>query len=266
MYSTSVFEPGTMLILLILVLVGVIVVLLLHPKMRRPTGITLGVIGGLLLLMVFFRFMREGNSSMPPVGTESPATESPAMEKTAAKSTTAPDWVGKPPGLVGDVYHMELVVGPYDTRQACNDELPNELQKALNQYVAKCLGEPIASGIALPADELYRDLVKEQPWEEIRKSDVLNRMMTRLHVLVEFDHKIKERILREHERRGVAGRLGWAGVGLASVLAILAAWYAYLRIDLATAGAYRGRLRLALAAAIMGVVAVVLITCYKFGI
>ena len=108
------------------------------------------------------------------------------------------------------------------------------------------------AGIVLPPDELRRQVVKDQ-WEEVRQYSV--GPMTQLHVLVEFDRKIKDRILEEHQRMVVAGRVWRAGVGLIALLAFLAVFYGYLRIDLATGGAYRARLRLAVAAAILGVVA-----------
>ena len=79
--------------------------------------------------------------------------------------------------------------------------------------------------------------------------------MVNLHVLLEFDHAVKERILEEHRRAAVGRRMWVLGVGLASLLAVLGVLYGYLRIDQSTAGAYRGRLRLAAAVAILGVVA-----------
>ena len=42
-------------------------------------------------------------------------------------------------------------------------------------------------------------------------------------------------------------------------LSLLLVCFAYLKIDLATAGAYRGRLRLAAAAAILGLVGVAVV-------
>ena len=50
-----------------------------------------------------------------------------------------------------------------------------------------------------------------------------------------------------------------AGGGLAAVLWLLAVMYGYLRVDLKTGGAYRGRLRFAAVLAILGPVAAALL-------
>ena len=83
--------------------------------------------------------------------------------------------------------------------------------------------------------------------------------MTRLYVLLQFDRKVKSRIIDECQRSVVAGRLWMAGGGMAAILWLLAVMYGYLRIDLKTGGTYRGRLRFAAALAILGPVAATLL-------
>jgi hypothetical protein len=78
-------------------------------------------------------------------------------------------------------------------------------------------------------------------------------------VLLEFGRKVKDRILEARQGALIARRLWLAGVGLTAALALLAVLYGYLKIDLATAGGYRGRLRLAAATAILGVAAAVML-------
>ena len=108
----------------------------------------------------------------------------------------------------------------------------------------------------MPYEFLRQEVVKGQ-WEEIRPSSV--GPMTRLYVLLQFDRKMKDRIVEEGRRSVVAGRLWLAGGGLAAMLWLLAVMYGYLRIDLKTGGAYRGRLRFAAALAILGPVAAALL-------
>ena len=79
-----------------------------------------------------------------------------------------------------------------------------------------------------------------------------------LHVLVEFDRDVKKRILDAHRSEIVAGRLWKMGIGSAAGLWFLAVIYGYLKIDLASGGSYRGRLRLAALLAILGPIAAVL--------
>ena len=161
-------------------------------------------------------------------------------KKDAAKAPVAqgkpPDWVNKPPHVVDDSYEMPIVVGPYTTRQECDAKLPEELQNAVDRYAEMCLGEPPAARIVLPADYLRQHLVRDQ-WEEVREYSV--GPMTQLHVLLRFDPEAKDRILAEHRRGIVAARLWLTGIGLAAVLGLLAAVYAYLRIGMATRLAHR---------------------------
>ncbi len=178
------------------------------------------------------------------------AKKGTAPAKTAM-AKNAPAWVGSPERLVGDAYQMTAVVGPYTTRQECDAKLPEELQKAVNHYAAICLVDSSVANISLPMDFLRQNVVKGQ-WEEVRQHSV--GPMTSLHTLLAFDSRVKDRIVEEHQRGVVAGRLWLAGVGLTACLLLLAVFYGYLRIDLASGGAHRNRLRFAAATAILGVV------------
>jgi hypothetical protein len=181
--------------------------------------------------------------------------EAPAAPLPPAKKR--PAWVDEPAHILGDTYQMTIVVGPYATPQECDDELPGELHKALNRYIETYVGRPAAAQpVTLPYDFLRDEVVKSK-WEEVAPSSV--GPMTRLYVLLQFDRKVKSRIIDECQRSVVAGRLWMAGSGLAVVLWLLAVMYGYLRIDLKTGGAYRGRLRFAAVLAILGPVAATLL-------
>jgi hypothetical protein len=182
---------------------------------------------------------------------KTPAVAKKADAKPAPPPSKArPAWVNAPPGVVGDSYQMSIVLGPWKTRQECNAELPDKLQKALDDYVATC--EPASSRIVLPTDYLRQHLVKQQ-WEQDIESETESiGAMKQIHVLLQFDREVKNRILDE-ARRGIAGdRLVTVLSSLAAVFWLLAIVYGYLRIDLATSGIYRGRLRLAAGLAILG--------------
>jgi hypothetical protein len=190
----------------------------------------------------------------PAVAKKPEAKPAPAPPSPPAK--TPPAWVNAPPRVVGDSYEMSIVVGPWKTRQECNAELPGELQRALDEYVQTC--EPAGNRIGLPTDYLQQHLVKQE-WEEDIQSKSVG-PMKRLHVLLRFDHEVKNRIVEAIHRGIVTGRLLSVGIGLAGVFWLLAVVYGYLRIDLATGGIYRGRLRFAAALAILGLVAAALAT------
>ena len=176
------------------------------------------------------------------------------IEPAVAKPETRPAWVDAPPQSVDDAYQMSITVGPYTTRAECDAKLPEALQEALGRYVDICLGDEPPVGVRLPPDELRDRLIKDR-WEETRQYSV--GPMTQLHVLLLFDREVKDRVLEQHRRAMVTGRLGataaWAAIGLI----LLATVFAYLKVDLATSGAYRGRLRFATATIILALVIVV---------
>ena len=179
-------------------------------------------------------------------------TAAEAGPSPSSRPRTRPAWVNAPPQLVGDAYQMSIAVGPYTTRAECDAKLPEALQEALGHYVDVCLGDQAVDDIRLPADYLRQQLVKAQ-WEETRQLSV--GPMIWLHVLLQFDRKIKDRILEEHRQAIIGQRLHAAATWSAIGLALLTVAFGYLKIDLATGGVYRGRLRLAAAAAILGLVA-----------
>ena len=148
---------------------------------------------------------------------------------------------------------MSIAVGPYTTRAECDAKLPEALQESLDHYVNVSLGDQAATTIRLPADYLHQQLVKAQ-WEETRQLSV--GPMTWLHVQLQFDRKVKDRILEEHRQAIIGQRLQAMATWSATALALLTVAFGYLKIDLATGGVYRGRLRLAAAAAILGLVGV----------
>ena len=151
---------------------------------------------------------------------------------------------------------MNIVVGPYTTRAECDAKLPDALHEAFGHYVDVCLGDQATDGIRLPDDYLRQQLVKAE-WEETRQYSV--GLMTRLHVLLQFDRKVKDRVLEEHRQAIVAQRLRLVGAWAVMGLALLAVLFGYLKTDLATGGAYRGRLRWATAIVILGLLGVVIV-------
>ena len=201
-----------------------------------------------------------GNSLPSPAGSgaagEALTLALSQRERGPDKAASRPAWVNAPPQLVGDAYQMSIVVGPYTTRAECDAKLPEALQESLDQYVNVCLGDQAVDDIRLPADYLRQQLVKAQ-WEETRQHSV--GPMTWLHVLLQFDRKIKDRILEEHRQAIIGRRLQAVATWSAMGLALLTVAFGYLKIDLATGGVYRGRLRLAAAAAILGLVGVAVV-------
>jgi hypothetical protein len=235
----------TVLLIVVLLIVGwmaTLVVLLLNRR-TRAAGLVMLIASVVLpvVLLLVARLHFTAYVTYPPRRTEThqftevkaaPAAPRDRVknraEKPTAESTEArPAWIGVKPRLMGDVYQMSVMVGPYTTRHECDAHMGEPLQEALDRYAEICLGERPAERIVLPADWLRRQLVKDQ-WEEIGQYSV--GPMTQLHLRLEFDRKLKDRVLEESRRAVVAGRLWYGGVGLAAVLAVLTGTWGYLKM------------------------------------
>jgi phosphate/sulfate permease len=236
-------------ILLALVSLGVlagIIALLINPRTRVATGIVLVVAPVILLVVAALLFSvrkvayneshsiehspNTGINTYPPIAppeaAEKVAVKPPTTSLAPGGTAARPAWVDAPPQLVDDVYQMAVVVGPYTTRQECDANLPEAIQEAVDQYVEVCLGPEEIDAVRLPAEYLRQQLVKDQ-WEEVRQHSV--GPMTQLHVLLQFDRKVKDRVLKEHRQAVVAHRLWLTGAGLAAALGLLAAAFGYLK-------------------------------------
>lgn len=264
--SVIVFLLTPLLLAIAVAFVVAFVLLLVNHKTRAATLALLGVVGVVgvavvLMAGVLFSIHLARSAAVSRLASQPLLPPTPAVTKDAAKpadapAKTRPAWVNAKPRLVDDVYQMSIDIGPYTTRAECDTKLPEALQEAFGHYVEVCLGDPVTDATGLPPDELRQQLVKAQ-WEETRPYSV--GPMVHLHVLLEFDRKFKDRVLEEHRQAVIAGRLqavaAWTAIGLV----LLTVLFGYLKIDLATGGAYRGRLRLAAAAAILGLVAVAVV-------
>jgi len=161
-----------------------------------------------------------------------------------------PDWVDKPPRRVGDAYQMSVSTEPYTTRLECEARIPNLLQEALNQFLEKSSGRESMGLVKLRADQL-RQLVMAE-WEEPYQSSV--GMMTRIHLLLNFDQKAKGLIDDALHMNIFATRAAVTGTGLVGVWLLLGTIWGYLKMDLNTKGVYRKRLRAAAGLAILVIV------------
>jgi len=202
-----------------------------------------------------------------PPSAEPPPAAPPHAEETAAEGEPSsdgklPDWVGTSPHKAGGVYRMPIEVGPYSTREECDQELPAKLRAAVDEYAATYLGRGARGQVRLAIDYIQREIVKDEceQKQEVKISpegqpekfaDVLY-----LHVLLEFDRAVNARIEEEWNQALVTERLGGVAALGVLVFVFLGAVWSYLKIDLATGGAYRGRLRLVAGTLILVAIAV----------
>ena len=208
--------------------------------------------------------LEKGDDALPAaVGSPEVAVDSaetPTKEKPAG-AEDRPDWVEAEPGKVGGVYRTTITVGPYSTRLECDRELPGQLHAAVEEYAAEYVGPEARGQVRLPLDYIESEIVQAE-WAEQKpfrispegKIPEEYHPMTLLHVLLEFDPANNNRIKQAWDAVVVRQRLFGVGALSAMVLGLLSAAYGYLRIDLATGGAYRGRLRLTAAAVVLALV------------
>ena len=222
--------------------------------------------------------------SVDDQSTDEPVDEEPPDEKpaTVAKSPSGddpPDWVGRDGFRDGSVYMVPLSLDPGPTQKLCEEELLlPAVTKKIKAYASEKLGSDAAQHVRLPLEYIRGQMIGDDLWVEPVKVDSFSQLdqklgreiwgdaanastddWVRLHALVKFDSDVDRRIeqqwigaLRLQRLQGTAGLV-------AVVLLALAGLYAYMRFDLATAGAYRNRLRVAALTAIMAVILVVLL-------
>ena len=145
---------------------------------------------------------------------------------------------------------MPISVGPYSTRMECDEALPDKLREAVDDYVATSIGREARGAVRLPLAYIRDHLVKDR-WEEWKEYEPPLGRMAKLHVLVAFDREANARLKEEWNRVVVDRRLWGVGTAGAALFLLLSIAWTYLKIDLATAGSYRGRLRLGAGMAIL---------------
>jgi hypothetical protein len=204
-------------------------------------------------------------------GTEDPKSAQPPPDD------NRPDWVGTEPEKVDGVYRVPVTVGPWPTSEEAMKRLPAAVDKEIAKYAVNRTGHKAAAKLGLPRNYIMGHMIKKDVWEESLKinsfddvkhmvgrdvwensADAADGEWTQLHVLVKFDDEVNRRLDDGWDRLLRVERLQVAGVLGAIVLIMLGAVYCYLKIDLKTGGAYRGRLRAGALAAILALVVLVL--------
>jgi len=195
------------------------------------------------------------DAPVPPgyLPAEADPKSAPAEPKSAAvpNPPQPPAWVGAPPQIKDGVYQIVVGSGRYTTYPECQRALDVLLKRAIDEYVetrlAPELGPPPAS-VALDPALIHRWFVKDQFLEQVQSSVG---PMHQLHALVRFDDRSQRDLRERYEQAVTRGRLEYLALGGGMVLVVLGAALAYLKLDLATHGAYRLRLQLVAVALIL---------------
>jgi hypothetical protein len=192
--------------------------------------------------------IREQGDAVPA---KSAAASSPKTPRApAGKARTAPPPRAKSPSASAkapppdSAAYEETVTGYGKTEAECVANLDDELEKAFSRYVQRRQGTEDAGEVQFPAGDLRKFIVRSSR-DEV-ESGTLGPII-RNTAVVNFD--------RAYQTFRLSQRLWYVGGGLGAVLLLLSLAYGYLKIDLATGGAYRWRLRLAAATILVGMAA-----------
>lgn len=193
-----------------------------------------------------------------------------ALDEQAAADTLPPrpEWVDRKPTQVGDAYQVSVASGPQEKPGECAAALDEQLKKAVAAYIDEYLG-PEAVGNRRVSDLITYDpgyikshLIKSGGLFE-EKLKMSFGPMFQTHALLEFGPAFRTELdgrrgdLQRYAREvAMAYRLRGLACGFAAVLSLLAVVFGYLRLDAATRGSSRGRLRFLAATAILVVVVV----------
>ena len=148
---------------------------------------------------------------------------------------------------------MVAVVGPYTSLLECDAQLPAVAQRAWTSLWRRtsAASGPAACSFRMSSSSTQLVIAK---WEE--PVDASFGPMVQLHVLLEFDHKVKEHLKAQRDQLIVTRRLGVLGTGVAAALLVLLIAYVVLKLDLVSGGQRRGRLAVVAVLALIAVVAV----------
>jgi hypothetical protein len=175
-----------------------------------------------------------------------PAEPQPAAEVPAAivPSLPRPDWVDRAPGLSDGVYALVVSSGPYSSVPECQRALNEEILSATNHYINEYLGDDNAASLVNLPVSFSRQVIKKQEYAESLESPSVGRMY-QLHAQLAFDDQARNLFQQRWRNAIVQDRLWYTGGGAALVLALLATFYGYLKLDLKTDAPHKGRLQLA---------------------
>lgn len=168
-----------------------------------------------------------------------------------------PDWVEAEPGRVGDVYQATAAIGPYTSREECDQAEPIVVREIAAEYAEKQLNLGAMHDIQLSEQCLQH--LKKETWEEEQVTDfgpgIGKKPMFRRYLRLEFDEVVNRELERQGREAKIRRRLRGTGIGLAAVLGALGLAFGYLKINAATRGRHRGRLRASVLAIILGTIA-----------
>ena len=173
-------------------------------------------------------------------------TSSTASERagftTQPLSGERPEWLDRAPGMQDQTYLVAVKSGLWSSGAECQEALDGAIARSVQQYLAGFLGDDRAAAqIEIEPAYLRQRLVKQPVYAETVEASV--GPMHEWHALLEFDQDLRSDLRRMWDASKVSLRLRYAACGFGAVIAALGTLLAQLKLDLATRGMYRRRLR-----------------------
>lgn len=146
-----------------------------------------------------------------------------------------PPWVDEPAGRSGDVYHRVLTVGPYTSREECDQKLPEAVEGLLAEYATSMIDLGLFPGeIPNEFTNRWQSHVVRDTWQETVRSSV--GPMIQLHARVEIDGRVRAALKQLAYEYDVRRRLIVTGICFAGVLGLIAGGYGLLKLDITRRG------------------------------
>ena len=143
-------------------------------------------------------------------------------------------------------------IGPYRNPDEYDGELYEKIRGEIDEYALGIPGVEPVRRFPVPRHYINDNIIKA---EYVFSRDFTVGRMKQKYVLLAFDHRAKMDIKKMYRDELLQSRLGFAGFGSCLMLMLIGTVYGYLKLDTQTKGYYSGRLKLAAAAAILGVLA-----------
>jgi hypothetical protein len=262
---------------LLILLLATVIALIAHPRTRR--GTLIGIVGLVLiaplLLWPYLQKVKRDFAGMPHIERMRQFAQSEGQSKTAASTINTtnvpestkpaeiaaakPSWIDQPARLEGSVYRAPVKSGLFVIDQECDTALRAKVQATVNQYIDELLGEGASRKLG---DETTRQYVTETYRETVTSPSV--GPMRQAYALVEFNEQRRTKLQQVWEAILASERLNRVALITTSVLGLLIIAFTYLKLDLRTAGQFRGRLRFAAVGAIIVLATSIAAVCRAF--
>lgn len=167
-----------------------------------------------------------------------------------------PEWVGRQPGMVGDVYELPVSSSLESNLAASEQALRRRIVEATQQYVREYLGDERATMfIHLDPRDIEARLVDSQStFSDVVETSVAP--MHQSHALLRIPASFRAELDMRWNQVVATSRAVGTGAAMLGGVVLLSLLFGYYRLDTATRGYYTRRLQWGLAAGILLLVAI----------